>query len=162
MESGNSGLSASAQRVQSALETLGVELKVVELPQSTRTAQEAADAVGCEVGQIAKSLVFRGKVSGRAVLIITSGANRVDAAMVAGELGEPLEKADADFVRRETGYAIGGVPPVGHATRIITIIDQDLLGYKEIWAAAGTPRAVFRLNPQDLARITGGEVTRVA
>jgi prolyl-tRNA editing enzyme YbaK/EbsC (Cys-tRNA(Pro) deacylase) len=159
---GDAGLSASAQRVQRALEMLGVELKVIELPQSTRTAQEAADAVGCEVGQIAKSLVFRGKESGRAILVITSGANRVNVAMVANQLGERIEKAEAAFVRHETGYAIGGVPPVGHATRITTFIDQELLGYEEVWAAAGTPRAVFRLTPQDLARITGGKVIRVA
>jgi prolyl-tRNA editing enzyme YbaK/EbsC (Cys-tRNA(Pro) deacylase) len=154
-------LSASAQRVQNALEEKDVELRVVELPQSTRTALDAALAIGCEVGQIAKSRIFRGQKSGKAVLVITSGANRVDEARVGASLDDPLEKAGAEFVRRETGFAIGGVPPIGHRKAIATLIDEDLLEFEEIWAAAGTPRAVFRLTPQELTRLTSGKVLQI-
>jgi len=155
-------LSPSAQRVKDALLRFGLSLEVVEVPASTRTSAEAAQAVGCAVGQIAKSLVFRGKRSGNPVLVIASGANRVDEARLGSLLGEPAEKADADFARQHTGFAIGGVPPVGHAEAIRTFIDQALLQYVEIWAAAGTPHAVFRLSPSDLLRITGGEVVTIA
>lgn len=154
-------LSPSAQRVQTALEALGFTLEVVELPASTRTAAEAAQAVGCQVGQIVKSLVFRGKRSGRPVLVETSGANRVNEKKIEALIGEPLGKADADFVRQVTGFVIGGVPPVGHAQPIETFIDRDLLQYEHIWAAAGTPNAVFRLTPEDLVRMTGGKVVDV-
>ena len=155
-------LSPSAQRVQSALEELGYQLRVVELPASTRTAVEAAQAVGCQVGQIVKSLVFRRKRSLKPVLVIASGANRVDEQRLKERLGEPLGKADADFVRQETGFAIGGVPPLGHIQPIETYIDQDLLNFPEVWAAAGTPHAVFRLDPKELSRMTGGEVVQIA
>jgi prolyl-tRNA editing enzyme YbaK/EbsC (Cys-tRNA(Pro) deacylase) len=161
------GLSASARRVQQALAERGFDLRVVELPQSTRTSAEAAAAVGAArgapvaVGQIAKSLVFRGAASDRPVLVIASGANRVDEAAVAARLGEPLAKADAAYVRARTGFVIGGVPPVGHSEPLLTLIDEDLLGYAEIWAAAGTPNAVFRLRPEELAGLTGGEVAKV-
>jgi len=131
---------------------------VVELPSSTRTAVEAAKAVGCQVGQIVKSLVFRAKRSRQAILIIASGENRVSEPKIEALIGEPLGKADADFVRQQTGFAIGGVPPVGHLNRLITFIDVDLLSYNVVWAAAGTPHAVFCLNPADLERITGGRV----
>lgn len=155
-------LSASAQKVQDALSALGYgAMQVVELPASTRTAQEAADAIGCTVAQIAKSLVFRAAESGDAVLVIASGTNRVDTARLAGLIGEPLGKADADFVRETTGFVIGGVPPVGHAQRLRTFIDQDLQQHATIWAAAGTPRAVFKLTPGDLIAMTGGDVVRV-
>lgn len=156
------GLSASAARVAAALEALGFSFEVHELDSSTRTAREAAQAVGCAVGQIAKSILFRGAASGRPVLVIASGANRVDEAAVAALLGEALSKADADFVRRKTGFAIGGVPPVGHDRPITTFIDEDLLSHNEIWAAAGTPFAVFRLPSSALAGLTGGTVARVA
>jgi prolyl-tRNA editing enzyme YbaK/EbsC (Cys-tRNA(Pro) deacylase) len=154
-------LTAAAQRVQDALKALGVACQVVELPASTRSAGEAAQAIGCRVEQIAKSLVFRGQSTNRPVLAIVSGANRVDEAGLGEVVAEPVAKADADYVRQRTGYAIGGVPPVGHAEPLLCVIDEDLLQYEEIWAAAGTPRAVFRLTPSDLRRITGGRVASV-
>ncbi len=154
-------LSHSAQKVQTALAQMGVTCQVVELPDSTRTAKEAAQAIGCGVEQIVKSLVFRGKLSGEPLLVVASGVNRVDEKLVAGIFGEPLEKADADFVRERTGFVIGGVPPAGHTAPIQTLIDADLLQYTEIWAAAGTPRAVFALTPADLQRITAGKVTEI-
>ena len=156
-----SNLSASAQKVQDALAAHGLALTVVELPQSTRTAAEAALAVGCTVGQIVKSIVFRAAETNRPVLVITSGANRVSEKAVAVLLGEPLAKADADFVRMRTGFVIGGVPPVGHDETPVTFIDEDLLAYGEIWAAAGTPNAVFRLTPSDLLPLTSGKVVKV-
>jgi prolyl-tRNA editing enzyme YbaK/EbsC (Cys-tRNA(Pro) deacylase) len=152
-------LSASAQRVQDALTRLGIVGAVVTLPASTRTAPEAATAVGCQVGQIAKSLVFRATSSDTPILVIASGANRVNEARLAELVGEPIGKADAGFVRAHTGYAIGGVAPVGHPHPLRTFIDADLLAYAEIWAAAGTPNSVFVLAPADLPRMTGGEVT---
>lgn len=151
-------LSPSAQKVQQALQALGMTLQVVELPDSTRTAIEAAQAVGCQVGQIVKSLVFKTKRSQRALLVIASGSNRVDEKLIEARIGEPLGKADAEFVRQQTGFAIGGVPPLGHASPLLTFIDQDLFQYERVWAAAGTPHAVFELNPADLARMTGGEI----
>jgi prolyl-tRNA editing enzyme YbaK/EbsC (Cys-tRNA(Pro) deacylase) len=157
----NDSLSHSASRVQTALDFAGVTARVVELPRSTRTAAEAALAVGCQVGQIAKSLVFRGRASGQAILVITSGTNRVDERKLAAAVGEGIEKAPADFVREMSGYAIGGVPPVGHATAMCTFVDEDLLRFDRIWAAAGTPNAVFELCPADLPGMTGGRVIRV-
>ncbi len=157
----SSSLSPSAQKVQAALAARGFTLQVVELPQSTRTSAEAAAAVGCTVGQIAKSIVFRAARSQRPVLVLTSGVNRVSESAVAVLVGEPLAKADADFVRARTGFVIGGVPPVGHAEPLITFIDEDLLQFAEIWAAAGTPNAVFRLTPEELVRLTEGKVAKV-
>jgi prolyl-tRNA editing enzyme YbaK/EbsC (Cys-tRNA(Pro) deacylase) len=154
-------LSESAQKIQDTLRDRGLTLEVVELPASTRTAVEAAQAVGCQVGQIVKSLVFRAQQSDRPILVIASGANRVNEARLSALVGEPVGKADADFVRQRTGFAIGGVPPLGHTEIIEAYIDQDLLQYAEIWAAAGTPHAVFRLTPQELVRITGGKVMQV-
>jgi prolyl-tRNA editing enzyme YbaK/EbsC (Cys-tRNA(Pro) deacylase) len=154
-------LSPSAQKVQRALDAFGVPLQVLELPASTRTVVEAAQAVGCKVEQIAKSLIFRSQRTDRPVLVIASGPNRVDEKKIEALLGEPVGKADADFVRRRTGFAIGGVPPVGHAETLPTFIDQDLLALDEIWAAAGTPNAVFRLEPADLVKITAGQVAAV-
>ena len=154
----NQELSPSARKVQDALSTLGLSLQVVELPGSTRTAVEAAQAVGCQVGQIVKSLVFKTKRSEKPVLVIASGQNRVDEKKIEALIGEPLGKADADFVRQQTGFVIGGVPPVGHTSRLQTYIDEDLLQYQEIWAAAGTPHAVFCLTPGDLVKMTGGAV----
>lgn len=136
-------------------------LKVIELPESTRSAKDAAQAVHCQVGQIAKSLVFSGDASGVAILVIASGANRVDEARLAAELGEPVKISSAEVVRQKTGFAIGGIPPVGHLTPLPTYIDEDLLAYDEIWAAAGTPNAVFRLDPADLIRMTSGRVIKV-
>jgi prolyl-tRNA editing enzyme YbaK/EbsC (Cys-tRNA(Pro) deacylase) len=154
-------LSPSALKVQQALESLGFTLQVVELPTSTRTAVEAAQAVGCQVGQIVKSLVFKGKRSERPILVIASGPNRVDERRIEALIGEPLGKADADYVRQHTGFVIGGVPPLGHTQKLETFIDEDLLQYDEVWAAAGTPNAVFRLAPSDLERMTGGRVITV-
>ena len=156
-------MSSSTLRVQEALTAAGLTTRVLELPQSTRTAADAAKAIGCQVGQIAKSLVFRASESGNAVLVIASGTNRVNETTIAAAIGEPIGKADADFVCARSGYAIGGVPPVGHATPMRTFIDEDLLRFDRIWAAAGTPNAVFELSPADeLQRITGGTVIRVS
>lgn len=157
-----STLKPSAQRVQEALAVHGLGLEVREFPASTRTAEDAAAAIGCTVAQIAKSLIFRGKTSDRPVLVIASGANRVDEKKVSALIEEKIGKADAEFVRARTGFAIGGVPPVGHLEAPITVIDRDLLALEEIWAAAGTPNAVFRLTPGDLATLTGGQVAEVA
>jgi prolyl-tRNA editing enzyme YbaK/EbsC (Cys-tRNA(Pro) deacylase) len=154
-------LSESAQKVQDALSRLGVTCKVVELPGSTRTAQEAAQAVGCRVEQIAKSLVFQGKTTSRPVLVVASGANRVNEKKLRDLLSEPVKKADADFVREHTGFAIGGVPPAGLLKPMDIFIDEDLFKYEEIWAAAGTPHAVFKLTAEDLLNITQGKVVKI-
>jgi prolyl-tRNA editing enzyme YbaK/EbsC (Cys-tRNA(Pro) deacylase) len=156
-----SKLSASALKVQNALQALGLSLEVIELPDSTRTAGEAAQAVGCHVGQIIKSLVFKGKRSQRPILVLASGKNRVNERVIEALIDEPLGKADADFVRQHTGFAIGGVPPVGHNQAMLTLIDADLFDYDELWAAAGTPHAVFRLAPADLAQMTAGQVVNI-
>ncbi len=155
-------LKPSAQKVQDALAARGFSNAVVELPDSTRSAAEAAAAVGCDVGQIVKSLVFRARQSGRAVLVVASGAHRVDEKRIAELVGEPIGKADADFVREQTGFAIGGVPPLGHARELVALVDEDLLKLERIWAAAGHPNAVFSLTPAELVAMTGGRVARVA
>jgi prolyl-tRNA editing enzyme YbaK/EbsC (Cys-tRNA(Pro) deacylase) len=155
-------LKPSAQRVQDALLARGLDLQVVETATTARSAAEAAEAVGCQVGQIAKSLVFRTKPGGKAVLVIASGANRVDLGKLAELLGEPLEKPDADWVREQTGFAIGGIPPLGHDRALATVIDEDLLRFDRIWAAAGHPSAVFALTPAQLVELTGGRVARTA
>jgi len=157
-----SQLPESARRVQSFLDSQGIDSLVIELPESTRTAAEAARAVGCGVAHIAKSLVFRATRTGRSILVISSGANRVDEAAIARLISEPIEKASPEFVREKTGYAIGGVPPVAHIHEPVIFIDQDLQAYSEIWAAAGTPRTVFRMTPKALAELTGGVVTKIA
>ena len=157
----NRELSASAQKVQDALSALGLDFQVVELPSSTRTAQEAAQTIGCIVGQIVKSLVFCTQPSKQPILILASGSNRVNEKKIGAIIAEPIEKANADFVREKTGFAIGGVPPVGHKEKIATYIDEDLLLYEELWAAAGTANAVFRLNSTDLERITGGKIIAI-
>jgi prolyl-tRNA editing enzyme YbaK/EbsC (Cys-tRNA(Pro) deacylase) len=156
-----SKLQPSAQKVQEALTALGLPCQVVELPASTRTAQEAAQAIGCTVAQIVKSLVFRGTRTGKPILVLASGAKRVNEERLGEWAGEPIGKADADFVRRHTGFAIGGVPPVGHPEPVETYIDEDLLQYDEIWAAAGTPYAVFRLSAKDLTKIGPGAVGKI-
>ncbi len=161
MNNATQALSPSAQRVQDALRARGFEYRVVEYTTTTRSAAEAAQTIGCEVGQIAKSLVFKGRQTQTPVLVIASGVNRVDEARVADVLGEPIGKADADFVRRCTGFAIGGVPPLGHHEPLTVLIDQALFHYQEIWAAAGTPNAIFRLVPADLPVMTGGRVVAI-
>ncbi|WP_224982047.1 YbaK/EbsC family protein [Geomonas agri] len=157
----DSFLSGSAKRVQDALNSFGIDCRVKEFGESTRTAVEAANAVGCEVGQIVKSLVFRGKESGKAVFVVASGANMVNEKVLAALMGEKIERATPDFVREQTGYAIGGVSPVGHPAPLTTFIDEDLLGYQEVWAAAGTPNAVFALTPEQLCHITAGQVAAI-
>jgi len=154
-------LSRSAQVVQEALVKKGLNFSVVELSASTRTAEDAAAAVGCEVAQIIKSLIFRTKNSQKPLLILASGINRVNEKAIEAELGEKLLKADADFTREVTGFAIGGIPPVGHKQAIQTIIDEDLLKHQECWAAAGTPNAVFKLNSSDLVTLTGGKILSI-
>ena len=154
-------LSASARKVQQALEAHGLALQVIELPDSTRSAVEAAQAIGCAVAQIVKSLLFKTKKTHRPVLVLVSGVNRVDEKKLRRTLGEKIGKADADFVREQTGFAIGGVPPVGHKTPLTPLIDADLLQHDQLWAAAGTPHAVFALTPDDLQAITAGQVADV-
>lgn len=155
-------LEPSAQAVQDALAAAGLDCTVVEFPASTRTAEDAAAAIGCSVAQIAKSIVFRAAASQRAVLAIASGAKRIDPARLESVLGEPLEKATPEFVRAVTGYAIGGVPPCGHRQSVVVFIDRDLLELETLWAAAGTPNAVFGLSPAQLIELTGGTVIAMA
>lgn len=154
-------LPPAAQRVQDALTALGHTGRVRVMPASTRTSAEAAAAVGCAVAEIAKSIIFRAKQSQRAVLVMASGVNRVDEKKVAALVGEGIGKADAEFVRSRTGFVIGGVPPVGHDTPPIVLIDQDLLALSNIWAAAGTPHAVFPLTPQELVALTRGRAADI-
>jgi len=153
-------LSVSAQRVQDALAAAGVATTIVEYDVPARTSAEAAAVLGCSVAQIAKSLVFRAN-SGTAVLVVASGANRVDERKVAAHVGETIGKADAAFVRECTGYAIGGIPPLGHATALTTLIDRDLLQHDVVYAAGGTPHAMFPLSPGELVRVAGGNVADV-
>ncbi|SFM00503.1 YbaK/EbsC family protein [Halanaerobium salsuginis] len=154
-------LKDSAQKVQGELNKLGYENRVMELPDSTRTAKEAADALGCSVGQIAKSILFCLKNANEPVLVVASGSNRINEQEVEKNLNDKLGKADADFVREQTGFVIGGVPPLAHQEPIMTFIDQDLFDYDEIWAAAGHPKAVFKLTPVELEKMTGGKVIAV-
>ena len=154
--------SASAQRVQDELRRLGFANTVFELAVPVRTAADAAREAGCEVSQIVKSIIFRATVSGRGVLVLTSGGHRVDEARVAELLGEPIGRADPAFVREHTGFAIGGVPPIAHARPMETFIDEALLTFAELWAAAGHPNSLFRLTPGELERMCGGRVARVA
>ena len=154
--------SPSALRVQTALRERGIPSEVVELAASTRTAQEAANALGCQVAQIVKSLVFRATPSNRAVLVLASGANRVDEAAIGKLLGETIGRADPTFVRDHTGFAIGGVAPTGHLEPLPTFLDEDLFRYDDLWAAAGTPHAVFHITPAQLAELTGGTVANIA
>jgi len=148
----------SALKVQAAL---GPAFQVLEFEGSTRTSQDAAAAIGCTVAEIAKSLIFKSS-EGRAVLVIASGVNRVDEKKVRALLGAKIERADADFVREATGFAIGGVPPIGHATPSVVLIDHDLERFSAVWAAAGTPNAVFKITPADLVRLTQGQVADIA
>ena len=154
-------LSPSAQKIQALLNSLGYNYTVIEHAESTRTAQEAADRAGCELGQIVKSLIFRGKTSGKPILVLTSGVNRVDEKRISGYAGESISRADADFVRTVTGYAIGGVPPIGHNEKMETYLDEDFLQYKMVWAAAGIPNAIFELTIDDLQKMTEGKITQV-
>jgi prolyl-tRNA editing enzyme YbaK/EbsC (Cys-tRNA(Pro) deacylase) len=154
-------LATSAARVQAALTARGMALRVIELPASTRSAAEAALAIGCGVAQIVKSIVFRGTRTGEPVLVLASGSKRIDEARVAEAAGEAITMADATYVRERTGFAIGGVPPVGHAGTLRTLLDRSLLDQEELWAAAGTPHAVFRLTPDELIRLTGAQASAI-
>ena len=154
-------LNGSANKVQLVLNRFGLKFQVIELLESTRTAKEAADAIGCELGQIAKSLIFQSCFSQTPICFIASGSNNIDEKKFDNLLGEGIKKANADFVAKHTGYAIGGIPPVGHVTPMRTFIDEDLFSYSEIWAAAGTPHAVFKLTPNDLVKITQGVVVPI-
>jgi prolyl-tRNA editing enzyme YbaK/EbsC (Cys-tRNA(Pro) deacylase) len=153
--------SSSVERVRKALQHAGMEVDIVELPGAARTAKAAADFLGCEVAQIANSLVFRAEASDSAVLVMSSGARRVDTDRLSTVIGEPVSKADADFVRRHTGFAIGGVAPVGHSLRRI-FIEKSLAAHHTLWAAAGHPHTVFRLTYPELLRITGGQQAELA
>lgn len=153
--------SSSVQKVQDELKRLGFSNEVVELQATTRTSAEAAQAVGCRVEQIAKSIVFRARKTDQPVLVIASGPNRVNEKKIGELISGPLGKADADYVRQTTGFVIGGVPPVGHLEKLEVFIDEDLLQYEEIWAAAGSPHAVFRLTPSDLVKMTEGRVVSI-
>jgi prolyl-tRNA editing enzyme YbaK/EbsC (Cys-tRNA(Pro) deacylase) len=157
----SNSLSSSPQKVQGALKALGLANQVVELQSTTRTSADAAQAVGCRVEQIAKSIVFRAKQTDKPILVIASGPNRVNEKRIEEFISEPLGKADADYVRKHTGFVIGGVPPIGHLEKLEIFIDEDLLKYEEIWAAAGSPNAIFRLTPSDLIKMTGGRVVSI-
>lgn len=154
-------MSAAADKVRQTLSELGITSEVVEFPQGTRTAQDAARAIGTTLGQIVKSLVF--VADGRPILVLASGRNQVDAGKLARAAGATrIERADADRVREATGFAIGGVPPVGHATALETFVDEDLLVYDTVYAAAGTPTAIFPIEPKALVQATSGRVTDLA
>ena len=150
-----------ASKVQNALIAAGCQSSVRELPDSTRTALEAAQACGCEVGQIVKSLIFVLDPPGTPVLVLASGTNRVAEAALGARLEGKLRKASAELVQQATGFVIGGVPPLGHAAPLPTYLDEDLLRYAVVWAAAGTPHAVFPIDPGELARITGAVIVSI-
>lgn len=160
-------LPASVEKVRAALEARGAAVDIRQFDSSTRTAADAATTIGCTVNAIAKSLIFQSKPSGVPVLAIVSGVNRADekalAGLMAGEIGgEAIGRADADFVRAHTGFAIGGVPPLGHDRPVATAIDEDLMALETIWAAAGAPNAVFALTPEQLVGWTGGTIGKIA
>lgn len=157
----DTALPEAAQRVAIAAAAAGLTIEIVEMRDSTRTAEEAAQACGCTVAQIVKSLVFRGKETGAPVLLLVSGANRVHEKRVARHIGEALSRPDADDVRAVTGYAIGGIPPLGHATPLATYLDHDLMSHDTVWAAAGTPRCVFEIAPARLVEATAATVIDV-
>jgi Cys-tRNA(Pro) deacylase len=154
-------LKPAAHKVQAALASLGLDCQVMELKKTTRSASEAAEAVGCKIGQIVKSLVFMGRHTLKPVLVVASGANRVNEKRLAELVSEPVKMPDADYVKQKTGFAIGGVPPLGHRETLETYIDEDLLTFDEIWAAAGTPNALFKLTPQDLQLMTSGQIVSI-
>lgn len=157
----SSALNPSPQKVQDVLKILGFANQVLELQVTTRTSADAAQAVGCTVEQIAKSIVFKGKRTQKPILVIASGPNRINEKRIEEFISEPLGKADADYVRKHTGFVIGGVPPIGHEEKLEILIDEDLFKYEEIWAAAGSPNAVFNLTPSDLVKMTGGRVISI-
>ena len=154
-------LNASVRKVEKALKAHGLECQVLNMKETTRSAQDAANSLGCRVEQIVKSLVFMTKKTKKPILVIASGANRVNTKKIRNLLSEPIKMADPDFVRAKTGFAIGGVPPLGHSNPLETFIDEDLLKHTEIWAAAGTSNTMFKLSPDDLQKITEGQLISV-
>jgi prolyl-tRNA editing enzyme YbaK/EbsC (Cys-tRNA(Pro) deacylase) len=156
------GEGGSVGRVRAALRAAGHPDTISMFPVGTRTSEDAARAVGCTVAQIAKSLVFRMRGSGRPVLVIASGAHRIDLAKVAAVVGTPIERADGRWVRETTGFAIGGVAPVGHAVAPLVLIDAALMVLDRVWAAAGSPMHVFETTPAELARLSGGRIAEIA
>jgi prolyl-tRNA editing enzyme YbaK/EbsC (Cys-tRNA(Pro) deacylase) len=154
-------LSPSAQKVQNLLRDSGFTNQVIELSKTTRTALDAAQAIGCRVEQIVKSLIFKTHYTHRPILVVASGANRVNEKKLGAHLGEKITKPDAEFVRHQTGYTIGGVAPIGLPEELEIFIDEGLLQYTEIWAAASNPNAVFNLSPDDLQKMTGGGVISI-
>jgi prolyl-tRNA editing enzyme YbaK/EbsC (Cys-tRNA(Pro) deacylase) len=155
-------LPRGARRVRTALLDLGLPGDIHRLADSTRTAPEAAAAVGCELGAIVKSLVMRGVRTRAPVLALVSGDNRADVALIEAAVDEPVDRPDADYVREVTGYAIGGIPPIGHPHLLRTVMDEDLLRFETVWAAAGHPHAVFPIAPAALAEAAGARVLRLA
>lgn len=153
--------SKKTQLFQDRIKTLGFSFDIRQLSFLARTVAEAAQTVGCQEGQIAKSLIFKTKNSQRPILVVASGANRVGEEKLSQIVGEEVVKADADFVEKVTGFSIGGIPPFGHQQKIITFIDQDLFLYPQVWAAAGHPQAVFSLTPQELAKASGGQIVTI-
>lgn len=151
-------MSKSLKRVARVLEEAGIAAEIIEMAEGTRTAQEAAAAAGCALDQIVKSIVFRGEADGHVVLFLTAGGNRVDQDKASALAGEALGKADARLIRAETGFAIGGVAPVGHLRELRTFLDPRLLEFDRVWAAAGTPRHVFAADPHEISRISGAQV----
>lgn len=158
----NQTLTKNAQGIQDILADAGCDCKVLELSESTRSAQDAANAIGCNVEQIVKSLIFKTQNTQKPVLILASGPNRVNESVIEKHVGDKIVKADADFTRDVTGFAIGGIPPVGHKSKIeLIFIDEDLMKYESIWAAAGTPHAVFNMKSSDLINMTGGKIISI-
>lgn len=155
-------LNKNAQSVLDALDRKGIETKVLELPSSTRTAEDAAKTIGCQVAEIVKSLIFRTRKTHKPILVLASGINRVNEKAIAAHIGEEIEKADAAFTKEVTGFTIGGIPPIGHKQAILTFIDKDLMKYETIWAAAGTPNAVFCLKSFILPDLTGGQLIQIS
>jgi Cys-tRNA(Pro) deacylase len=155
-------LSSSAQQVQQAIKACGLDCQVVEMQTTTRSAQDAAQALGCRVEQIVKSMVFKGKKTQKPVLVLAGGANRVNVKNLREHVSEAVKMADPHFVQAATGFAIGGVPPIGHAQKLKTFIDEDLMQHEEIWAAAGTSNTMFKITPHDLQKITSGQVISIS
>ncbi|MGO4914984.1 YbaK/EbsC family protein [Pseudogemmobacter sp. W21_MBD1_M6] len=151
-------MSKSLKRVERALTEAGLAARILEMSAETRTAAQAAEAAGCALDQIAKSIIFRGELSGTALLFLTAGGNRVCADKASALAGQPLGKADAGLIRAQTGFAIGGVSPFGHLTPITAFMDPRLMEFDVVWAAAGTPRHIFAVDPKEIRRITGAQV----
>lgn len=154
-------LKKSSQRIKDVLTEYGLDAKVIEFKELTRTSEEAASTIGCEIGQIAKTLIFKGKRTGKPICVIASGKNRVNEKKIALHIGEEIEKPDAEYVLKHTGFAIGGIPPIGYDLGEVPLIDEDLMLYKELWAAAGTSHSVFQLSFEDLLKITKGLVAAI-